>query len=89
MTFPADIVGLIVTAVIGFFGALFVFKQGKDVAKKEAALETAEKHNEAIRVANEVKEEVTAELGVASDDHLVTVARRWLRPSATSDSKPN
>jgi len=89
MTFPADIVGLLVTAVLGLLGAIFVFKKGKDTAKKEVELKAVEEHNEAVRVVNEVKEEVAAEIGSAPDDHLVAVARNWLRPSTTPDSKPN
>lgn len=79
MNFPADIIGIIVTALVGLFGAIFVFKKGKDVAKQEEELKAVEEHNEAVRVVNEVKKEVDAEVGVASDDHLVTVANRWLR----------
>lgn len=89
MTFPADVVGLLVTAVLGLLGAIFVFKKGKDTAKKEVELKAVEEHNEAVRVVNEVKEEVAAEIGDASDDHLVTVARQWLRSSTPPDTKPN
>lgn len=88
MTVSPDIVGVIVTALVGLIGAIFVFITGKDVAKKEEKLKAVEEHNEAVRVVNEVKQEVDAEISTASDDHLVTVAHRWLRPSA-SDSKPH
>lgn len=89
MTFPADVVGLLVTAVLGLLGAIFVFKKGKDTAKKEVELKAMEEHNEAVRVVNEVKQEVAAEIDAAPDDHLVNVARRWLRSHTPPDSKPN
>lgn len=89
MNLIADIIGMLVVAAIGSLVAFSLYKKGKKAAIAEVTIKEAEQRNEAVRVVNEVKQEVGSELDTASDDHLVTVAHRWLRPSPTSDTKPN
>lgn len=87
------IIGMVVIAAVVTLAAQSAahsqFKKGRKAAAAEAKIKEAEQRNEAVRVVNEVKQEVDSEIDTASDDHLVTVAHRWLRPSPTSDTKPN
>lgn len=89
MSAIASLIGTLISAGIGALICLFLYKKGKKAGISEARVKVEEEKHAAAIVVNEVKQEVASELDTASDDHLVTVAHRWLRPSPTSDTKPN
>jgi hypothetical protein len=85
----ANVVGTLVAGLIGGMICYFLYRKGKKAGAAEVEVKAEERRHAAAEQVAEVKKEVEQDVHSASDEHIIAIATRWMRPSQTSGIKPD